>query len=173
MEIQIGTVKKYFPEKGYGFLSVEGSEDVFFHIRDMRSMEPGRAEPKWVPPQTKFRSPQPGDRIAFIRSYEQKYEQKGPRAKPWTYAKIYEWAQKVTANRPHYRVRKQYRTVGSGEWDEPSTVWEGDDLEDSQLKLVWDPRYDRSFFSCGDFDSRMWFEKKAGDRPWVECPDPR
>lgn len=44
--LKTGTIKKFNSERGFGFIAVEGEQDVFFHIRDF---------PKGTPPQIKER----------------------------------------------------------------------------------------------------------------------
>ncbi len=36
-EVFYGTVKAYYPIKGFGFISRERGKDVFFHYRDVRN----------------------------------------------------------------------------------------------------------------------------------------
>ncbi|MEW6664392.1 MAG: TIGR03986 family CRISPR-associated RAMP protein [Thermodesulfobacteriota bacterium] len=46
-----GTIKKWFSDKGYGFIERKGQEDLFFHIRQWKG--PAESEP------------QPGDKVTF------------------------------------------------------------------------------------------------------------
>ncbi|RZT91724.1 MULTISPECIES: cold shock domain-containing protein [Advenella] len=38
-EETVGTIKCYFPLKGYGFITRQAGKDLFFHFRDVRGEE--------------------------------------------------------------------------------------------------------------------------------------
>lgn len=64
-ETFFGTVRRFNPDAGWGFIArEEGMGDIFFHIQDGVGFDPQETEPvgNSNPP---FRVPRDGDRICF------------------------------------------------------------------------------------------------------------
>lgn len=168
--LNTAVVKWFNPQKRYGFLLKEDGTEIFFHYNDGQNMIAVGDHLEWsLPPSGKrLPDPVPGDAVV----YEISPGSKGPKASPWTSKTVYKYAKKRIVEPVLYRIIIQYSTAGGSE--EPQLAWEGTNLKDQALEQVWssNPAWDRSTFSCGDFDSRKWFERQEGDR-WVECSDPR
>ncbi len=180
--IEQGTVKFFDVRepKRFGFLKLESGEEIFFHYHDQ--VVGGRSL-GWE--QT---FPKPGDVIFFVRSNGQR----GTKASPWVTAEnvhllrreVEVQARSSWFSRTYvperrsapvptirYRLMVQVSHPSTGHKDEPKPLWEGTNLKDPSLKVHWDAKYDRPTFSCSDFDSRKWWERKDGET-WLVCYDP-
>lgn len=180
----VGQVKFYnsADNKRFGFILAKDKDDeegeIFFHLNDYRPPlmrddgsiyfdRFGRAP----------RVPAVGDRIVF----EATRGDRGFKASPWAFAEDYEKleakAKKVIAtNSVIYRVMKRYDVIGiKATKGEPTVEFEGNLAElNRRHPLSSDHRLNdfQPSFSCSDFDSYTWFERKDGEE-WVRCDDPR
>lgn len=169
LTLENGVVKWFNVERRFGFVYVEGKdEELFFHYNNASHLcfVKGRLEWCLIPAGKATPMPRPGDRIVFARSSNSQ----GPIASPWVRKSVYDYAMRRTIQIV-YRVMIQY-SYHDGSHDPPRVEWEGTDLDDCQLKLVWDPFRDKSTFVCTDFSFVMWFERLEKNT-WVKCPDPR
>jgi len=159
--------------KRFGFVTVDGGGEIFFHFNDGENIEADKSEPKFSGGKLKSK-PKKGDRIAFERNSGYK----GPKAAPWGFADDYERVKKEIAARPApatYRVLKQTTVYGNSP-DEPKVLWEGSDItklcekyprpSDHRMDDLWPT------FSCGDFEHKIWFERKT-ESGWEHADDPR
>lgn len=98
--IETGTVKKFFPAKGYGFISREGdSSDVYFNMKGGRHFDlAGNGDVVTVKDETEIAPPREGTRITFVAYTEPRdYRQSKPRewAGWWGYANEYSTAKEA------------------------------------------------------------------------------
>jgi len=178
--METARVKFFNAAKKYGFLKLDDGEELFFHFNDGEFIIAGEKKPKFSgraklvirrKPRG-LKDPGRDDFIVFYRSTGSK----GPIASPWGFQSHYARAEAVIKARVRvkYRVLLSYLTPNTSEYDKPRVKWEGYDLQDKELKRVWHPVHERSTFSCGDFDSKKWFERwDESAKKWVECSDPR
>lgn len=67
--MQIGTIKTLHLDKGFGFISVSGQPDVFFHFRALHDLEfDERLEKQRVEFETEFDAVKQKTRATIVRS---------------------------------------------------------------------------------------------------------
>jgi cold shock CspA family protein len=159
--------------KRFGFITVDGGGEIFFHFNDGRNLRPGETEP-YFGEGLPSADPRKDQRVVFNRSSNKK----GDKASPWGFAEDYDRAKEKIAKRPQpkvYRVLKQTQVSGNSA-DEPQVLWEGSDIAKLSQKYprTRDRRIDDLYptFSCGDFSHTIWFECKTSDK-WERIEDPR
>jgi len=156
---QVGTVKMYNPEKGFGFIKREGESDLFFHFSSRRSITAGKREPEIERPDNpgSLSPPAKDDKIHFTVGVSRDDR---PCAESWYLDKDWLAAETEIANRPRYRLMIRYRPLGS-DWGPPEKLWEGTDLCDSRLSPHYN--FDHPEWSRGsgsdDFDQDEWWEQ--------------
>lgn len=173
--METGTVKFFDSrkEKRFGFITVDGGGEIFFHFNDGETIE--AAQTSLILTGGKLnREPQKGDRIHFERTRGGK----GFKACPWIFSEDYSRALKELESRPApatYRVLQQTTVYGNPP-DKPKVLWEGSDMSKlcERYPRYQDRRYDdlNPTFSCSDFEHAIRFERKT-ETGWERCSDPR
>lgn len=80
--------------KRFGFISVDGGGEIFFHLNDSESIVAGESEPKFSRKDLGLK-PRQGDPVVF----ELSRNDKGPKAAPWGLAEEYNKAKEEITNR--------------------------------------------------------------------------
>jgi hypothetical protein len=159
--------------KRFGFVTMKGKEEIFFHFNDGENIKAGKSEPVFSDGKLK-REPKKGDLVMFYISLGYK----GPKATPWGFADDYERAKKEIAARPApatYRVLQQTTVYGNPP-NEKEILWEGSDI--TKLCAKYPRPNDRRMddlspnFSCNDFSQKIWFECQTKNG-WEHTSDPR
>lgn len=89
--MEIGIVKFFDSRKRmrYGFISVAGSGDVFFHFKDGENIKASHNGPRFCAGKL-IREPKKGDILVF----ERQIDSTGPKAVPWGYGEDFRRAEK-------------------------------------------------------------------------------
>lgn len=98
--LERGKVKFFNSIKKYGFLSLENGKQLFFHISSGKKISVTRRPlPQFINPTSDqpLRVPIIGEEIIF----EKHNTGKGPSTVYWAYAKTYDKAVNIIANRPN------------------------------------------------------------------------
>lgn len=92
-----GTVKFFDPnsDKNFGFIAVAGKKDVFFHLKNGKTMEEKNGRPEFSQKNV-LREPKKDDAIIF----EAVQSEKGPRASHWAFLEDYTRVMEAIASRP-------------------------------------------------------------------------
>jgi len=164
--IQKATVT--FFKNDFGFAKTEDLQSIFFHLnneRDVKFLDNGEPFLSIFRKQKQFSKVQKGTSILvdIVRG------NKGLKAEAWGIAPTESTTKQVVGEQepaPLYRVLKHTRFVGSSKECTPDIVWKGNDLR------KYPRNYRLDYFSCGDFDNWISFEKMENDQ-WVKTDDIR
>ncbi len=63
--MEYGKVKRYFPERGFGFIQATTGQEIFFHIRQQRELHEDLLEPRFGSEEISIHAPQRDDLVVF------------------------------------------------------------------------------------------------------------
>ncbi len=175
MTVLFGSVK-FYSEKGFGFISLDKPQDLFFHIKNYSkpvATERGVVFERVY--KNSVRYPQPGDSVAF----EMTMGNRGFVANPWCYTEDYHKALEIFEKWPQpqrYRVVTVHDQIHiSGFVGEPHVTWGGEKggTFEELCRTYPRDRYDKlQYFGHDDFNATHYIQQLK-DGKWVNIEDPR